>query len=45
MMPGIRNAIVHNGILDPDVALLAKPFSVADLALKIRAVLDRDLAA
>jgi CheY-like chemotaxis protein len=36
-----RNAVVHNSVLDPGVALLAKPFSVADLASKIREVLDR----
>jgi CheY-like chemotaxis protein/two-component sensor histidine kinase len=35
-----RNAVVHNGVLDADVAFLAKPFSIADLALKLRAVLD-----
>ena len=35
-----RNAVVHNGLLDPGVAFLAKPFSVDQLALKIRAVLD-----
>ena len=35
-----RNAVVHNGVLDPGVAFLPKPFSVADLALKLRSVLD-----
>jgi PAS domain S-box-containing protein len=35
-----RNAVVHNGVLDHGVAFLPKPFSVADLAAKIRAVLD-----
>jgi CheY-like chemotaxis protein len=35
-----RNAVVHNGPLDHGVAFLPKPFSVADLAAKIRAVLD-----
>jgi signal transduction histidine kinase/ActR/RegA family two-component response regulator len=35
-----RNAIVHNGMLDHDVDLLAKPFTVPQLARKIRAVLD-----
>jgi ActR/RegA family two-component response regulator len=35
-----RNAVVHNGVLDPGVAFLPKPFSVADLAIKLRAVLD-----
>ena len=35
-----RNAVVHNGILDPGVALLAKPFTIAQLALRVRAILD-----
>jgi signal transduction histidine kinase len=35
-----RNAIVHNGMLDADVAFLPKPFTVAQLALKVRQVLD-----
>ncbi len=35
-----RNAVVHNGVLDAGVAFLPKPFSVADLALKLRSVLD-----
>jgi CheY-like chemotaxis protein len=34
-----RNAIVHNGTLDPGVALLAKPFSLGQLAAKLREVL------
>ena len=37
-----RNAIVHNGVLDADVSLLAKPFTVAQLARKVREVLDGD---
>ncbi len=36
-----RNAIVHGGRLDPDVDLLPKPFTTAELARKVRAVLDR----
>ncbi|MCX7322238.1 MAG: response regulator, partial [Hyphomicrobiales bacterium] len=36
-----RNAVVHNGVLDADVDLLGKPFSVDQLAEKIRAALDR----
>jgi PAS domain S-box-containing protein len=35
-----RNAIVHNGILDPGTNLLTKPFSVDDLAAKVRQILD-----
>jgi PAS domain S-box-containing protein len=35
-----RNAIVHQGRLDPGVELLVKPFTYAELAAKIRAVLD-----
>jgi CheY-like chemotaxis protein len=35
-----RNAIVHHGRLDPGVELLAKPFTFAALAAKIRRVLD-----
>jgi len=35
-----RNAIVHNGMLDHDVDLLAKPFTVQQLARKVRTVLD-----
>ncbi len=35
-----RNAIVHNGQLDIGVQLIGKPFTYADLAAKIRAVLD-----
>ncbi|MEI9928582.1 MAG: CHASE3 domain-containing protein [Sphingomonas sp.] len=35
-----RNAIVHNGMLDHDVHFLAKPFTIAQLAVKVRSVLD-----
>jgi signal transduction histidine kinase/CheY-like chemotaxis protein len=35
-----RNAIVHNGMLDAEVAFLAKPFTIDQLARKIRRVLD-----
>ena len=35
-----RNAIVHQGRLDPDVHLLNKPYTQQDLARKVRALLD-----
>ena len=34
-------AIVHHGRLNADVEVLAKPYSKADLAVKIREILDR----
>ncbi len=36
-----RNAIVHQGRLDPGVRLITKPFSYADLAARVRDILDR----
>jgi signal transduction histidine kinase len=35
-----RNAIIHNGRLDPGVQLVTKPFTFKTLARKIRGVLD-----
>ncbi len=35
-----RNAVVHNGVLDPGVQLIGKPFTVEELASRVRAVLD-----
>ncbi len=35
-----RNAIVHNGVLDPGKQLLSKPFAIDDLGRKIRSILD-----
>lgn len=35
-----RNAIVHDGRLDPGVALITKPFTAEQLSRKVRQVLD-----
>ena len=34
-----RNAVVHNGVVDPGTAFLAKPFTLEQLALKVRQTL------
>ncbi|MEH3106529.1 MAG: response regulator [Sphingomonas fennica] len=34
-----RNAVVHNGTLDADVAFLQKPFTIAQLSRKVKEVL------
>lgn len=39
-----RNAIVHQGRLDPGVSLIQKPFSQATLAARIRSMLDTQRA-
>lgn len=35
-----REAVIHNGTLDRDVAFLAKPFTIDQLAHKVRQILD-----
>jgi hypothetical protein len=35
-----NDVIVHQGVLDPDVAFLQKPFTTAVLVRKVREVLD-----
>ena len=35
-----RNAVVHNGVLDPGLAFLNKPYTLEQLATKVRRVLD-----
>jgi PAS domain S-box-containing protein len=40
-----RNAVVHNGVLDQGVELITKPFTIEDLAAKIRYMLDTPNAA
>jgi signal transduction histidine kinase/ActR/RegA family two-component response regulator len=38
------NAIVHNGTLDPGVALISKPFTTSQLAAKIEQVLKEQIS-
>jgi len=35
-----RNAVVHNGVLDPGVQLIGKPFTLDELGARVREVLD-----
>jgi hypothetical protein len=34
------SVMVHNGVLDAGTHLLPKPFSIDDLAAKVRSILD-----
>jgi DNA-binding NtrC family response regulator len=34
-----RNAVIHNGVLDKDVNFIAKPFTLDQLAAKVKEVL------
>jgi PAS domain S-box-containing protein len=40
-----RNAIVHHGRLDAGVQLITKPFSMSDLAIRVRDVIDGTVSA
>ena len=35
-----RNAVIHNGRLEPGVHMIGKPFTFAELAARVRAILD-----
>jgi hypothetical protein len=35
-----RNAIIHQGVLDPNTHFIAKPFTLEDLARKVREALE-----
>ena len=35
-----ENAIIHHGVLDPDIAFIQKPFKYDTLARKVREMLD-----
>jgi PAS domain S-box-containing protein len=37
-----RNAVVHNGIVDKGVELIGKPYTVDELAARVRAILDAE---
>ena len=35
-----RNAIVHHGVLDPDVHVIIKPYTIETLAAKVQELLQ-----
>ena len=35
-----RNAVIHNGVVDPGVHLIAKPFTIAELTRRLLALCD-----
>ena len=35
-----RNAIVHHGVLDPDVSMIGKPYTLEALSQKVSEVLS-----
>jgi PAS domain S-box-containing protein len=37
-----RNAVVHNGMLDPGTNFIQKPFTIDQLGAKVRTVIDKD---
>ena len=39
-----RNAVVHNGVVDAGVELIGKPFTLEELAVKVRSILDVQIA-
>jgi FixJ family two-component response regulator len=36
------DAVMHDGVLDPSFCFLGKPYSPANLARKVREMLDKD---
>jgi CheY-like chemotaxis protein len=40
-----RNAVVHNGMLDPGTNFIQKPFTIDQLGAKVRTVIDKDESA